>query len=203
MCQFGMFDRSGISMHLDHTCCSKANGATGACRRSYLFILAPILCLLYTCKHSFWEPGFEAREGTAVLWCPKSRMHINKMASWIRIWRLVWFGDPLIHTPHQWFEHVFHVIFTEHSAGVFFICSQIVSDPQMALSRPGLANANQTVETGAPKSILGHRSHKMIQNVPCHIIDCKHKNWQSHLWLEFENDAGDCAQIRQGTYAPS
>jgi hypothetical protein len=94
---------------------------------------------------------------------------------------------------------VFHVIFTEHSAGVFFICSQIVSDPQMALSRPGLANANQMVETGAPKSILGHRSHKMIQHVPCHIIDCKHKNWQSHLWLEFENDAGDCAQIRQGT----
>lgn len=29
------------------------NGATGACRRSYLVILAPILCLLYTCKHSF------------------------------------------------------------------------------------------------------------------------------------------------------
>ena len=68
-------------------------------------------------------------------------------------------------------DSIFHVIFTEHSAGVFFICSQIVSDPQMALSRPGLANANQMVETGAPKSILGHRSHKKIQHVPCHIID--------------------------------
>lgn len=68
-------------------------------------------------------------------------------------------------------DSIFHVIFTEHSAGVFFICSQIVSDPQMDLSRPGLANANQMVETGAPKSILGHRSHKKIQHVPCHIID--------------------------------
>ena len=62
---------------------------------------------------------------------------------------------------------VFHVIFTEHSAGVLFICNQIRRWP--CLSHGSLMRT-KWLETGEPKS---HTWPQEPQNVPCYIIDCK------------------------------
>ena len=152
-------------MHFDHTCC-KANGATGACRRSYLVILAPILCLLYTCKHSLWELGFETREGTAVLWCPKSRM-----CRWPRRSEFEGLFGSVAHssTLYAILWTCFHVISQSTVLGYF----HLQSDRVRSADGPVSARARKCESNGRDRVAKEHTWPQEPQNVPCHRLQAQ------------------------------